>query len=170
MASKTFQSRGFLKTYLNKNPASPYLTSTTSDSSLLRQSKSATFHLKPDNSNFHLTIKTLKFRNNRDATKKKEMKFLSALLVLAKAQEITTTATTTTEQWDHVASSEDMSKLNGSYRTSDKYGRRLEIEYLHGSVFQVKWKTYSGIVIKGTKHNFDVDWPHFSYKGYMVSF
>ena len=98
------------------------------------------------------------------------MKFLSALLVLAKAQEITTTATTTTEQWDHVASSEDMSKLNGSYRTSDKYGRRLEIEYLHGSVFQVKWKTYSGIVIKGTKHNFHVDWPHFSYKGYMVSF
>ena len=97
------------------------------------------------------------------------MKFLSALLVLAKAQEITTTATTTTEQWDHVASNEDMSKLNGSYRTSDKYGRRLEIEYLHGSVFQVKWKTYSGIVIKGTKHNFDVDWPHFAYKGYMVS-
>ena len=27
--------------------------------------------------------------------------------------------------------------------------------------------TYSGIVIKRSKHNFQVDWPNFTYKGYM---
>ena len=66
------------------------------------------------------------------------MKFLSTLLILAKAQmEPTTTMATTTEQWIREGTNEEMTRLNGIYRTSDKYGRRLQIEYLEGSVFQV---------------------------------
>ena len=66
------------------------------------------------------------------------MKFLSTLLILTKAEfEGTTTGATTTEKWIREGTNDQLSELNGVYRTADKYGRRLEIEYLEGSVFQV---------------------------------